>query len=131
MIPLPAKVYIASKMQHAEKWRDLYNKSGLHIVSRWPFLEPFVEPTKNNALKFWQDDVADIKNCDVLMIYAEENEHLRGALVEVGLALGLGKYVVVIGDHPDFGTWRYHPRVYNLVDLDQAINFIRKKPWAA
>lgn len=114
-----AKVYFASKMHHAEKWRDLY--SHVHLSCRWPFLEPFVEPSPENARKFWLDDFTDIENCDVLVCYAEEDEKLRGALVEVGIALGLGKIVYLVGDHPDFGTWRYHRLVYNYETLEQVL----------
>lgn len=114
-----AKVYFASKMEHAEKWRKLYTRC--HISSRWPFLEPFVEPTPENARKFWQDDYTDIRNCGVLICYAEEGEKLRGALVEVGMALGMGKQVWLIGDHTDFGTWRYHPQISIYPDLETAL----------
>lgn len=56
----------------------------------------------------------------MVLVYAEEGEHLRGALVEAGMAIALGKTVLVIGDHPDFGTWQHHPKVIHAADLDQA-----------
>lgn len=115
------KVYIASKMQHAARWRNLYSKyAHVHVVSRWPFLEPSVEPDEDNARKFWQDDVADIQAADAVIVYAEPEEKLRGALVEAGIAIGLGKLVIVIGDHPDFGTWIHHPQVRRADDLVSA-----------
>lgn len=55
-----------------------------------------------------------------MLVYAEEGEHLRGALVEAGMAIALGKIVLVIGSHPDFGTWQHHPNVMHAADLDHA-----------
>jgi nucleoside 2-deoxyribosyltransferase len=104
------KVYIASKIAHAEQWRNFYSLTpSIHLVSRWPFLIPFIQ--EDQSKKFWQEDLADIQACDVLVVYAQAGEKLRGALVEAGMALALNKPVVVIGDHPDYGTWSQHPLV--------------------
>jgi nucleoside 2-deoxyribosyltransferase len=122
------KVYMASKMEHAEKWRELYSEHPtLHVVSRWPFLEPFVSPTGENAKKFWQDDVADIAHADAVVVFAKEGEKLRGALVEAGIAIGMGKLVVVIGEHLDYGTWRFHPQVFNATTIEEAFSLIEKQ----
>jgi nucleoside 2-deoxyribosyltransferase len=118
------KIYMASKMHHAEEWRDLYSRKNIHVVSRWPFLEPFVEPSPGNAVKFWEDDLADIARCDALVLYGQSTEKLRGALVEAGIALALGKLVMVIGEHDDYGTWRYHPRVMNYETLEGALSYL-------
>lgn len=118
------KIYIASKMHHAERWRQEYCRQDVHIVSRWPFLEPFIDTEINNCKKFWQDDVADIQTADAVVVYVEEGEKLRGALVEAGIAIGLGKLVVVVGDHPDFGTWSYHPQVKKARSLDLAFKLV-------
>lgn len=121
------KVYIASKMQHAPAWRELYSAyPDVHIVSRWPFLEPFIEPTENNGVKFWQTDFEDIAASDVLVVYAEPDEHLRGALVEAGIALGLGKWVVLIGEHYDYGTWQFHSRVVKANSISHAFTVARE-----
>lgn len=120
------RIYIASKMHHAEKWREAYDEFGdIHICSRWPFLEPFINPTAENARKFWHADVQDIADCHVLIVYAEPEEKLRGALVEAGIAIGMGRPVIVVGDHPDFGTWSYHPQVRRVKTLADAINLSR------
>lgn len=121
------RIYIASKMEHAERWRELYAElPDIHICSRWPFLEPFIEPSKENARKFWQTDEDDIYNCNALIVYAEEGEKLRGALVEAGMALGIGRPVIVVGDHPDFGTWVFHPNVSRVATLADAVKKARQ-----
>jgi hypothetical protein len=55
-----------------------------------------------------------------VLVYAEDGEHLRGALIEAGMAIALGKRVIVVGDHPDFGTWQHHPNVAYATDLSHA-----------
>lgn len=118
MIP---KVYIASKMHHAPKWREAYSREDIHVVSRWPFLETQVDDRPSNCRKFWQDDFTDVQSCAVLILFAEEGENLRGALVEVGIALALGKFVIVIGEHHDHGTWWHHPLVRRVDDFEKAV----------
>jgi nucleoside 2-deoxyribosyltransferase len=118
------KIYLASKMQHAERWRQEYVRKDVHIVSRWPFLEPSIDCEVSNCRKFWQDDVADIQSADAVVVYAEEGEKLRGALVEAGIAIGLGKLVIVVGEHPDYGTWSHHPLVKRATTLDHAFAIV-------
>lgn len=111
-------------MHHAEEWRKLYNNPTIHIVSRWPFLEPFIEPTPENASRFWQDDMADVRACHAMIVYALDDEHLRGALVEAGAAMALGRMIVVVGDHVDYGSWQHHPNVVKAQSLEAAISTI-------
>lgn len=120
------KIYIASKMHHAPRWREAYSREDIHIVSRWPFLEPSIDSRPSNCRKFWQDDFIDIQTADIIIVYVEEGEKLRGALVEVGVALAFGKFVVVIGDYPDFGTWRFHPQVVCAADFEDAIAMVKR-----
>ena len=121
------RIYIASKMHHAERWRGLYDElPDVHICSHWPFLEPFVHPSGENARKFWHDDVQDISDCHALIVYAEEGEKLRGALVEAGIAIGMGRPVIVVGEHPDFGTWSFHPKVSRATTLAEAVQQARQ-----
>jgi nucleoside 2-deoxyribosyltransferase len=118
-------VYIASKMDRAGEWRKLYSYSDLiNIVSRWPFLEPSVDPTPNNAKKFWRTDYLDIQSCDFLICFAAGEDKLRGALVEAGMAIGMGKTVIVIGNHDDYGTWKYHEQVISFSTMEAALEHI-------
>lgn len=117
----PTPVYTASKLCHASKWlalRSLWPE--VHFTARWPHLVGNVSDEEVNAALFWLRDIADVQKSDVVLLYAEEGEHLRGALVEAGAALGLGKRVICVGDHPDYGTWRFHPMVTRLPTLEAA-----------
>jgi hypothetical protein len=36
------------------------------------------------------------------------------------MGIAYGKHVIVVGDHPDYGTWQYHPQVHRAKDLTEA-----------
>lgn len=115
------RIYMASKMHHGAWWKQLYsNDPDIHIVSRWPFLEEDILPTPENARKFWYDDASDIASAHVVIVYAESEDKLRGALVEAGIAIGIGRQVIAVGCHPDYGTWQYHPFVIRVETLEEA-----------
>jgi hypothetical protein len=119
------RVYIASCVRHAELWRAIHTTPDIHFVSRWPFLEPFIDPDPANSRKIWLDDMADVRGCHALIVYAVEGDHLRGALVEAGAALALGRMVIVVGEHPDYGSWQYHPNVTHVATLENALDAVR------
>lgn len=117
------KVYCASKLHHAELWKRLYDEWNdvMEIVARWPFAHVNTVPdTAHYAKIFWQQDHEDVVKADVVLIYAEPDDKLRGALVEAGMAIALGKQVIVVGEHPDYGTWQYHPLVNRVPDIESA-----------
>lgn len=117
------KVYTASKMKHAPKWLELHrNNKHIYCHARWlKHTQIGTEDSADNAGEFWLQDEEDVKNADVLLLYAEEGEHLRGALVEAGIAIGHGIPVIVVGKHHDYGTWQHHPGVYIVKDLHDAL----------
>lgn len=119
------KVYGASKLSEAPRWRDL---EALHptfqLVSRWPFEHVGTVPdTAEYAKIFWKEDEEDVRKADVLIVLPSESpDHpLRGALVEAGMAIALGIPVIVIGNCPCYGTWQWHLGVYHASDLDDAV----------
>lgn len=115
------RVYTASKLQHRQRWKSLRSQwPGVTFTARWPDFEKDKPDSNEEARNNWLKDEEDVRRADVVLVYAEEGEHLRGALVEAGMAIALGKTVLVVGDHPDFGTWQHHPKVIHAVDLDHA-----------
>jgi len=115
-------VYGASKIAHADLWKRLRLEwPEIHFTARWPTLHVGTVPDEPAfASVFWEHDLADIRSADAVLVYAEPEDKLRGALVEAGMALALRQRVVVVGEHPDFGTWQYHPLVSRVPDLDSA-----------
>lgn len=120
------RVYGASKLKDSKVWltmRDDY-ADDVELVSRWPTeFAGKVPDTPEFARKFWTIDEEDVRNCEVLFIFPPTNPHapLRGALVEAGMAIALGKPVFVIGKCPDYGTWQYHPLVLRVDTLWHAV----------
>ncbi len=82
---------------------------------------------EGSAFEFWQENEQDIITADYLLVYVESGDHLRGALVEAGIAIANRVRVIVVGDHPDYGTWKYHPNVEWADDMDEALMIISKK----
>lgn len=121
------KVYTASKITRAAQWKALYHEwPEIHFVARWPFCHTGNVPDDPCYAKvFWQQDHEDVVKADVVLLLAEGKEHLKGGLVEAGMALALGKPVIVIGDHPDYSTWQYHPQVHRVLDLPSARILLR------
>lgn len=123
------KVYTASKTEHAQFWIELRGKwPEVHFTARWPFMTGRVSETAYNAFQFWQDDLDDIRTSDVVMVLGKPGEHLRGALVEAGMGIALGKTILVVGEHEDYGSWQYHPLVKRTTDIDTAV--MKLHSWA-
>lgn len=126
------KVYIASKLKYAERFKQLriHWAQSIDLHARWfdqaaIELEGEVDPTDFHI--FWLVDEEDVRNSDAVIVYAEENDKLRGALVEAGIAIALGKLVIVVGDSPDFGTWQHHPTVTRAGSLEHAKTMILRR----
>lgn len=127
------KVYIASKLKYAErfkKYREDWKASGIDLHARW-FDQAIIEQTSEVPPEdfhiFWLVDEEDVKVSSALIVYGEENDKLRGALIEAGIAIGQGMLVIVVGDCPDFGTWQYHPTVTRAGSLEHAKTMILRR----
>jgi hypothetical protein len=116
------RLYVASKLDEAGMWKNLARAwPEVEFISRWPWKHVGTVPDDPVHSKvFWQHDLEDVWRTDVVLVYAREGQKLRGALVEAGMAIVLGKRVIVVGDHADYSTWRHHPSVYIVADLNQA-----------
>lgn len=111
---MPIKVYGASKLHHYRLWFQLKEEWApeIDLIARWPkFHVEGVADTPENAKTFWIEDEEDVWRSDVVMVYATSVDVLRGALVEVGMGLALGKSVLAVGHNEGYGTWQYHPNV--------------------
>ncbi len=117
------KIYIASKASHRPRWRELRDRFGVPIISRWIDVEDKFndDPTGLDYEELWDWCVEDCKICDVLVVFAEFGEVLKGALVEVGVALSQKKRVIAVGPRSVFeqnGTWLNH---YGIEHTDKSI----------
>jgi len=122
------KVYFASKINKRDYWKSLCLENDHFIAhARWLKQVGFEqEQTPANMRVAWMQDEEDVMQADVVVVYGEKDEHLRGALVEAGMAIAFRVPVIVVGDHPDFGTWQHHPGVKRAADLDEAIRTLHR-----
>jgi nucleoside 2-deoxyribosyltransferase len=125
------KVYTASKISYASLWRQLRNEEWKHLdfTARWIDIEDLELEERISGpaeyVHFWTIDIQDVRRSDFVLIYARPGDLLKGALVEVGAALALGKIVLSVGIDPSH-TWSYHPCVVRLDTLSQANDFLKR-----
>lgn len=112
------KIYIAShSKEDAEYVADVLELKGHEIVSRWiqqPFeaTETYSIPERQFIAKMDADDVAV---CDCLVLLAGPERYSGGKFVETGIAMALGKRVVVVGRRENMLLW--HPKVEQIDDV--------------
>ena len=111
----PAGVYVASRASvpgRAEMWRA-HRADGRPIVSTW--IDEAGPGQTADMGDLWARIGREVAASVGLILYAEPTDFpLKGALVEVGMALAAGKPVVVVAPSPavgPWGSWATHPLV--------------------
>lgn len=90
--------YVAGKIWHSKKFQFLRDTVGLPVKARWIDLQQDSDIVVNNKDQLWQQCYEDVRDSSFVLLYSEEqSEEQRGALVEVGMAFGMGKRVYAIG----------------------------------
>lgn len=115
------RIYVASKLHHVEMWKQL-RSDGFHLCASWldaPWLFNDEQATAEELSDIWCKVIDEASSCDVLVVYAEHGENLRGAYVEVGCALASGKKIHVVGAVE--GDWLHHPNVHRFETVIDAI----------
>lgn len=108
------RVYVASKLWHWEKWLKWEEKyvHDVMIISRWINVmrhhktedEVVRWTTPGYARRGWEMNYQDICTADVVIVYAE-HDVLRGALIEIGMAIAEGKPIILVGNSPSYSEW--------------------------
>lgn len=105
----------ASNLARPAMWVRLRDEKGYDINSSWVDLA--LAGGAADLTELWSSIVAEIADCDCLVLYVEpEDFPLKGAFVEAGVALGLGKPVRIVApgvpiamdDFKPFGSWAKH-----------------------
>lgn len=101
------KIYIASRWQSQKRLRTVCERlvGVVEVTSDWIHVDRPWDPTaaffKEHGLSRAEADVRDVRRADWLVLDLLDGRGRRGGMMfEAGLAHGLGKPVVVIGD-PD------------------------------
>lgn len=126
---MQAGVYVASRASVPERsamWRSLRDYNHYPIISSW--IDEAGEGETADFGELWNRIALEIFRSRGLILYAERDDFpLKGALVEVGIALALGKPVAIVLDFdPDgrtmkpIGSWIAHPLVQRASDVHDA-----------
>lgn len=100
-------IYVASKTVHAPKWR-LLRAQGVRIISSW--VDESEEGQTASYAELAERCIREIHNCDYVLLYCEPGEVLKGAIIEAGAALALGKHVCCVGTCNSISrVFREHP----------------------
>lgn len=120
MTTLP-KLYVASRASipgRAEMWKELRDEKGWNIISTW--IDESAPGQTESMTELWHRITTEVSSCDSLILYVGWNDRLlKGALVEAGMALSLGKHVFVVFEESltmaemkdILGSWLAHPNV--------------------
>lgn len=110
-------IYVASRVHHAPMWRELRG-GGWPISATW--IDHAGEGETPDMVAMWPTILAEVKAASVLvMLVVPADLPLKGALVEVGAALGADKRVFVAApgvvleprSMRPLGSWLHHPLV--------------------
>lgn len=127
-------IYVASRASIPERpamWRTLRDQ-GMPISSTW--IDEAEQGETDSFSDLWHRIEFEIRNSRGLILYAERDDFpLKGALIEVGMALGMGKPVAVVLPGDEFlearslrpvGSWLHHSKCEIFKDVNSAVNWI-------
>lgn len=129
--------YIASRASIPERsaaWRKL-RADGWAISASWIDATGDNEP--DDLSELWLKIQEEVCSSERLVLYVEpEDLPLKGALVEVGMALAVGikVFVVTPGITMDretgrpLGSWAFHPNVRLVPDMETALKGACRRP---
>ena len=127
--PTPA-VYGASRASipaRGAMWRALRDQ-GAHLVSSW--IDEDGEGQTDSLEELWVRIESEVEQADRLVLYVEpEDFPLKGAYIEVGMALSRGIPVYVVAPRVNLeqrslrplGSWAAHPLVSFTSDVRSAV----------
>jgi hypothetical protein len=126
-------IYVASRVCRAEMWKK-YRAQGRAVISTW--IDEAGEGETDSFTELWGRLHKEIAACNGLIFYGDVTDApWKGALVEVGIALGLGKPVaaVILGEvegrtYRPVGSWLEHPGVRRLRNVSEAFDYLESLP---
>ena len=113
-----ASIYVASRAHHGPLWRQ-YRADGRNIISSW--IDVAGENEIDDWPSFWADCTNEAILADVVVAYHEPGDDpWKGALIEIGAALGHANAVHLVGSPA--GSWTKHPDVTGFDTLADAFD---------
>lgn len=82
-------IYIASKVRHAARWLEVQTRlinsnSQDRIISTWIYEAGIGQSVSWPSL--WTRCIDEVRQCDRLVLYWEDGDDLKGAIIEMGAA---------------------------------------------
>lgn len=111
------KFYIAAKFEDKENVHraiQLLTEAGHTVPYDWT---ASTTADTEQALK----DLEGVKGADALLGLFTENHNYRGAVMEVGMACALGKYVIIVGDWLDGCIFMHLYNVFRVNSIEKAV----------
>jgi hypothetical protein len=118
------KVYVASRFERQAELRGYaaeLKAMGHTITSRW-LTEETAEGDLDKLLVNGRNDMADVKACELLVVFTHEGLARGGMHVEFGMALAWAKRVIVVG--PRSTIFHHLPFVMHFDDWAAARAYI-------
>lgn len=125
-------IYVASRASIPERsamWRRLRDQ-GWNITSSW--IDEAGEGQTSDFTELWDRITREIAAATKVVLYAEQDDFpLKGAILECGIALGMGRPVVVClpGVRLDgrtlrpIGSWLFHRNVTRVDSIEEAMRY--------
>lgn len=123
------KFYVASKWQDRELVQQVQQElisRGHEITLDWT---THVDPKEDSVLQEWAlRDVEGAASCNTYIGLFVNNHVYTGALVEMGIALGMGNRVWIVGSVIDSCIFMNHPLVTKFPDVETMLKILDLKP---
>ncbi len=120
-------IYVASRVSRAPMWKAL-RESGVPVTATW--IDEAGDGETASFAELWMRLHKEIKDSAGLIFYGDvQDAPWKGALVEVGIAIGLGKMIaaIIVGDlegrtYRPVGSWLEHPAVQRCATVETAVS---------
>lgn len=123
------KIYVAGKWEDREAVRELQKAlidMGHEITVDWTYHE---KDDVGYPQTYAQDDVRGVQEAEAYIgLFLRENNY-KGALVELGVALGLNKKTYIIGHAIDSCLFVSHKLVTQFNTVEEFLDHIRQTSW--
>ena len=116
-------IYVASKAKHGPMWKEYRDIDLYPITSTW--IDECGAGETSDWPDLWTRCVKEASECGCLVAYrANENEEMKGAMVEIGAALAHGKRVFCVGF--EYASFVRHPLVTSTACVATALRMAKE-----
>ena len=124
--PQRIRIYIASRTVHAAKWRDL-REAGFPIISTW--IDEAGVGQSQSLSGLATRCIEEARSSTHFILYCEEGEYLKGALLECGAAMANNIPVYCVGSCPSISrVFENHPCWHSCGAIEEALNSVIQPP---